>query len=77
MEYQNDPPSPIVVVIHLLPQLHIHLLVCSMLVKLLLVSLLGRKAMTNLDCIKKQRHNFADKGPSSQGCGLFSSLVYM
>ena len=29
--------------------------------------LLGRKAMTNLDSIiKKQRHCFADKGPSSQ-----------
>ena len=29
--------------------------------------LLGRKAMTNLDRdIKKQRHYFADKGPSSQ-----------
>ena len=27
--------------------------------------LLGRKAMTNLD-IKKKRHYFADKGPSSQ-----------
>src|SRR5574337_318575 len=30
--------------------------------------LLGRKAMTNLDSIlKKQRHYFANKGPSSQG----------
>ena len=29
--------------------------------------LLGRKAMTNLDSIlKKQRHNFANKGLSSQ-----------
>ena len=29
--------------------------------------LLGRKAMTNLDSIlKKQRHYFANKGPSSQ-----------
>lgn len=74
---QKDPPSPIVLVIHLLPQLQTHLLVCSMLVKLLLVNLLGRKAMTDLDCIKKQRHNFADRGPSSQGCGLFSSLVCM
>ena len=26
---------------------------------------LGRKAMTNLDNIKKQRHYFAHKGPSS------------
>ena len=28
--------------------------------------LLGRKAMTYLEHIKKQRRNFADKGPSSQ-----------
>ena len=28
--------------------------------------LLGRKAMTNQDCIKKQRHHFADKGLYSQ-----------
>ena len=27
--------------------------------------LLGRKAMTNLDSILKQRHYFANKGPSS------------
>ena len=34
--------------------------------------LLGRKVMTNLDTdIKKQRHNFANKGPSSQGYGFF------
>ena len=26
--------------------------------------LLGRKVMTNLKCIKKQRHHFADKGLS-------------
>ena len=32
--------------------------------------LLGRKVMTNLDRnIKKQRHYFANKGPSSQGYG--------
>ena len=37
--------------------------------------LLGRKAMTNLDSIKKQRHYFANKGPSSQGYG-FSSGMY-
>ena len=31
-------------------------------------SLLGRKAMTNLrQCIKKQRHYFVNKDPSSQG----------
>ena len=36
--------------------------------------LLGRKAMTNLDSIlKKQRHYFANKGPSSQSYG-FSSI---
>ena len=28
---------------------------------------LGRKVMTNLDSIQKQRHYFANKGPSSQG----------
>ena len=34
--------------------------------------LLGRKVMTNLDSIlKKQRHYFANKGPSSQGYGFF------
>ena len=39
--------------------------------------LLGRKAMTNLDSVKKQRHHFADKGPYSQGYGLSSSYVWM
>ena len=41
--------------------------------------LLGRKAMTNLDSkhIKKQRHYFANKGPSSQGCGFSSGHVRM
>ena len=40
--------------------------------------LLGRKAMTNLDSIlKKQRHYFADKGPSSQTYGFSSSHVLM
>ena len=39
--------------------------------------LLGRKAMTNLDSVKKQRHHFADKGPYSQGYGLSSSHVRM
>ena len=28
-------------------------------------------------CIKKQRHNFANKGPSSQGYGFSSSHVWM
>jgi len=39
--------------------------------------LLGRKAMTNLDCVKKQRHHFADKGLYSQSYGLSSSHVQM
>ena len=40
--------------------------------------LLGRKAMINLDSIlKKQRHYFADKGPSSQSYGFSSSHVWM
>ena len=34
--------------------------------------LLGRKTMTNLDSIlKKQRHYFTNKGPSSQSYGFF------
>ena len=40
--------------------------------------LLGRKVMTNIDSIiKKQRHYFADKSPSSQGYGFSSSHVWM
>ena len=39
--------------------------------------LLGRTVMTNLDSIKKQRHYFANKGPSSQGYGFSSSDVWM
>ena len=40
--------------------------------------LLGRKAMTNLDSIlKKQRHYFVNKCPSSQGDGFFSTHVWM
>ena len=40
--------------------------------------LLGRKVMTNLDGIfKKQRHYFANKGPSSQGYGFSSGHVWM
>ena len=40
--------------------------------------LLGRKVMTSLDSIlKKQRHYFANKGPSSQGYGFSSSHVWM
>ena len=35
--------------------------------------LLGRKVMTNLDSnVKKQRHYFVNKGPSSQGYGFSS-----
>ena len=40
--------------------------------------LLGRKVMTNLENIlKKQRHYFANKGPSSQGYGFSSGHVQM
>ena len=40
--------------------------------------LLGRKVMTDLDSIiKKQRHYFANKGPSSQGYGFSSGHVWM
>ena len=40
--------------------------------------LLGRKFMTNLDSIlKKQRHYFANKGPSSQGYGFSNGHVWM
>ena len=40
--------------------------------------LLGRKVMTNLDSIlKKQRHYFANKGPSSQSFVFSSSHVWM
>ena len=41
--------------------------------------LLGRKAITNLpkQHIKKQRHYFANKGPSSQSYSFSSSHVWM
>ena len=40
--------------------------------------LLGRKAMTNLGSIlKKQRHYFTNKGPSSQSCGFCSTHVWV
>ena len=39
--------------------------------------LLGRKAMTNLQCINKQRHYFANKGPFSQSYGFSRSHVWM
>ena len=39
--------------------------------------LLGRKVMTNLDSILKIRHDFVNKGPSSQSYGFSSSHVWM
>ena len=40
--------------------------------------LLGRKTMTDLDSIlKKQRHYFANKGPSNQGYGFSSGHLWM
>ena len=39
--------------------------------------LLGRKVMTNLDNIKKQRHYFANQCLSSQGYGFSSGHVWM
>ena len=38
--------------------------------------LLGRRAVTNL-VFKKQRHYFANKGPSSQGYGFSCGHVWM
>ena len=48
---------------------------CSLEIKRRL--LLGRKPMTNLDGILKSRHYFANKGPSSQSYGFFSSHVWI
>ena len=39
--------------------------------------LLGRKVMTNLDSILKQRHYFANRGPFSQSYGFSNSHVSM
>ena len=40
--------------------------------------ILGRKAMSNLDSIlQKQRHYFANKGPSSQSYGFSSGHLWM
>ena len=41
--------------------------------------LFGRQIMTNLDRqhIKKQRHCFVNKGPSSQGYGFSSGHIWM
>ena len=38
---------------------------------------LGIKAMTNLNCIKKQRHHFAEKCPYSQSYGFSSNHIWM
>ena len=48
---------------------------CSHEMKRLL--LLGRKAMTNPDCIKKQRHHFANKDLCSQSYGFSGNHVWM
>ena len=41
-------------------------------------SLLRRKAIRNLDSIiRRQGHYFANKGPSSQSYGFYSSYVWM
>ena len=49
---------------------------CSHKIKRLL--LLGKIAMSNLDCALKSRDNhFANKGPSSQSYGFSSSHVWM
>ena len=48
---------------------------CSHEIKRCLI--LGRRAMTNLDNIKKQRHYFVNKGPSSQSHSFSSSHVWM
>ena len=39
--------------------------------------LFGKKVMTNLDNILKQRHYFVNKGLSSQGYGFSSGHVWM
>ena len=39
--------------------------------------LLGRKAMTNLDCVEKQRHYSVDKGPYNQVYGLPSGHIQL
>ena len=39
--------------------------------------LLGRKVMTNLEHIEKERHYFANKGPSSQSYDFSGSHVWM
>ena len=39
--------------------------------------LFGRKAMTNLDGVLKNRHHFADKELCSQGYDLFSGDIQL
>ena len=39
--------------------------------------LLGRKAMTNLDSVEKQRHYSVDKGPYSQGYALSNGHLWL
>ena len=39
--------------------------------------LLGRKAMTNRQCVEKQRHYSANKGPCSKGYGDSSQWSHM
>ena len=39
--------------------------------------LLGRKPMTNLDCVLKSRDHYANKGPYSESYGFSSSHVWM
>ena len=39
--------------------------------------LIGRKAMTNLDCVEKQRHYSADKGLYNQGYGYPRAHVWL
>ena len=53
----------------------LRMVTCSHEIKICL--LLGRKAMTNLNCIKKQRHYFADKGPHNQSYSFSSSHIWM
>ena len=38
---------------------------------------LGRKGMTNIDCVEKQRHYPVNKGPHSQGYGLPCGHVWL
>ena len=39
--------------------------------------LLGKKAISNLDSVLRNRHHFAKKGPYSQNYGFSSSHVWM